>query len=133
MQPESASLTVTYTAVKNTKDIMLKIAGLDPESAPLMLDSDALPDQSLSVLHQTARKNPGLAIQNADVFTRFLEWLVEGRHLLEQANPADKARVLDAIVDWFWGCKNHDKLAQRSLRQLCVFKRVQRGEVDGTM
>ncbi|KAI9840839.1 MAG: hypothetical protein M1830_007909, partial [Pleopsidium flavum] len=130
MQPESAPLTVTYTAVKNTKDIMLKIAGLGPESAPLMLDSDAFSAQSLSLLCQTASKKSNLAIRNADVFTHFLEWLVEGRHLLEHANPADKACVLDAIVDWFWGCKNHDKLAKQSLRQLCVFKRVRRSEVD---
>ena len=132
MLPESTSLIVTYTAVKNTKDIMLKIASLEPESAPLVLDSSAFPDQSLSKLLQTASKNFNLAIRDADVFTHFLEWLVEARQLLEQANPADKARVLNAIVDWFWGSKNHNKLAKRSLRQLCVFKQVRRGEVDGT-
>ena len=133
MQPKSASLIITYTKVKNTKDIMLKIATLEPASAPLMLDSDALPDQFVSILRQTASKNSALAIRNADVFTQFLEWLVEGRLLLEQANSADKARVLDAIVDWFWGCKNHDKLAKQSLRRLCVFKRARRAEVDGTV
>ncbi|MCJ1388929.1 hypothetical protein MMC18_001780 [Xylographa bjoerkii] len=132
MQPESASLIVTYTAVKNTKDIMLKIASLEPESAPLILDSDAFPIQSLSSLSQIAGKKFNLAVRNADVFVHFLEWLVDGRHLLEQADSADKARVLDAILDWFWGCKNHDKLAVRSLRQLCIFKRVRRCELNDT-
>ena len=131
MLPESTSLKVTYTAVKNTKDIMLKIASLEPESAPLLLDSSAFPDQSLPRLLQTASKKSSLAIRDADVFTYLLEWLVEARQLLEQADPADKARVLDAIVDWFWASKNHKKLSKRSLRQLCVFKQVLRSEVGG--
>ncbi|MCJ1433205.1 hypothetical protein MMC27_002564 [Xylographa pallens] len=132
MQPESALLIVTYTAVKNTKNIMLKIASLEPESAPLILDSNAFPIQSLSSLSQIAGKKFNLAVRNADIFVHFLEWLVDGRHLLEQADSADKACVLDAILDWFWGCKNHDKLAVRSLRQLCVFKRVRRCELNDT-
>lgn len=133
IQPQSASLTITYTTAKNTKDIMLKVASLEPESAPLMLDLDRFPDDFASMLCQPTNKKFNLAIRNADVFTHFLEWLVEGRHLLIPASTADKARVLDAIVDWFWGSKNHNKLTKQSLRQLCVFKQVRRGEVDGTM
>ena len=44
MQPESASLFITYTTRKHTKDIMLKIASLESRSAPLMLDLDAFPE-----------------------------------------------------------------------------------------
>lgn len=132
MQPESASMTVTYSATKNTKDIMLKIASLEPESAPLILDSDAFSNRSLSILQQTASRKRNLAIRSADVFTHFLEWLVEGRQLLERADPADKERVLNAVVDWYWAIRDHDKLAKRLLRRLCVFRRVCRGEGEGT-
>jgi hypothetical protein len=132
IQPQSSSLTVTYTVIKKTKKIMQRIAVLEPSSSPLMLDSDAIPGQ-LSMIGQIASKKPEFAIRNADVFIPFLEWLVEGRHLLEQANPAEKEHVLDATVNWFWGCKNHDKLAKQLLRQLCVFKQVRRSKVAGKM
>ena len=133
VQPESASLLVTYTTVKDKKDILLKLASYQPASAPLILNSDALPDDAISMLNQTMSKNSTFAMRNADVFVHFLEWLDEGRHLLEQANPGEKARVLEMIVDWFWSCKNHDKLAKRLLHRLCVFKRVGRSELGGRM
>ncbi|MCJ1404884.1 hypothetical protein MMC11_008110 [Xylographa trunciseda] len=132
IQPKSASLSATYTTNKNTKDIMQKIASLEPDSAPLMLDLDAFPDQTMSWLNQITNKF-NMAIRNADMFTHFLEWLVEGRHLLAKADPADKARVLDAVVDWFWGGKVHDKLAKPLIRQLSVFKRVRRSDIDGVV
>lgn len=132
VQPESASLLVTYTEVKNERDIMMKLARLEPGSAPLILDLDAFPDQSTPLL-RTMSKKPNMAIRNAGVFIHFLEWLVEGRHLLEMADSADKKRVLDAVVDWFWSTKNHEKLAKRSLRQLCIFKWLRRGESEGPL
>lgn len=71
IQPESSSLTVTYTVIKKSKKIMQRIAGLEPNSSPLMVDSDAIPDQ-LSKIGQIVSKKPEFAIRNADVFVHFL-------------------------------------------------------------
>ena len=131
-EPASPSLMVTYTSVKNREDIMLKIASLGPDLAPLVLDSRAFSNQFLSSLLQAKSKKSDLAVRDADVFTNFLEWLVEARHLLDQANSADKARILDAVVDWFWSTKSHNKLVKQLLPQLCVFKQVRWGGFSGT-
>ena len=78
----------------------------------------------------SACEKHNMAIRNADVFIHLLEWLVEGRHLVEKAEPADKILILHAILNWFWGSKHYDHSVTKLLRQLCVFKRVRRGELD---
>ncbi len=126
LMPLDVSNSATWFDTGKGKELALKIVAVDPSNAPKLVADDALTDVTLRHLLSFAEKERSLRLKDGKKFGDFLNFLVEGRILLQNATEDVKDSVFRMVQELYLVRNGIDlDVDADMLRSLCIFKEVQ--------
>jgi sacsin len=130
--PSDASNFVTWFRPGDVKDVALKIFASNPVNAPKVLADEALGDEFLRRLLVFSSTEQSLCIKEGNKFGDFLEFLAQGRGVLQTAAEDVKNSILRALKQLCWSRTEPSTARECNLlKSLCLFRAVQ-WPVDAT-
>lgn len=126
LMPLDVSNSATWFDTGKGKELALKIVAVDPSNAPKLIADDALTDVALRHLLSFAEKERSLHPKDGKKFGDFLNFLEEGRILLQYATEDVKDSVFRMVKELYLGRNGIDLDVDTDLlRSLCIFKEIQ--------
>ena len=126
LMPLDVSNFATWFDTGKGKDLALNIVAVDPSNAPKLVADDALTDVTLRHLLSLAEKERSLHLKDGRKFGDFLNFLVEGRILLQNATEDVKDSVFRMVRELYLVRNDTDlDVDADMLRSLCIFKEIQ--------
>ena len=120
------SNSATYFDATKWKKLALEIIAIDPNNAPRLVPDDALTDVALRHLLSCAEDEPSLHLNDGRKLGGFLNFLAEGRILLQNATEDVKNSAFQAVQELYWAQKNNGlNVDIDMLKSLCIFKEIQ--------
>lgn len=126
LMPLDVSNSATWFDTGKGKTLALKIVAVDPSNAPKLVADDTLTDVTLRHLLSFAEKERSLHLKDGKKFGDFLNFLVEGRILLQNATEDVKDSVFRMVKELYLVRNGIDiDVDADMLRSLCIFKEIQ--------
>ena len=124
--PLDVSNSATWFDTGKGKELALKIVAVDSSNVPKLIADDALTNVTLRHLLSLAEKERSLHLKDGKKFGDFLNFLGEGRVLLQNATEDVKDSVFQKVKELYLvqNCTDLD-VDTDTLRSLCIFKEVQ--------
>jgi sacsin len=123
--PVDTSNSITWFHPGEVNDISFKIIASIPEMAPKILAVDEFSDDISQGLLRFAKKEESMCIKDGNNFGNFLDFLAQGRTLIQTATDDVKNSAVRALKHLYWSqspiCTGQDC---RVLKSLCLFKAV---------
>ncbi|MCJ1247903.1 hypothetical protein MMC30_005118 [Trapelia coarctata] len=124
--PLDVSNSATWFDTGKGEEIALKIIAIDPSNAPKLIANDALSDVALRCLLSFTGTERSLHLKDGKKFGDFLNFLEEGRSLLQRASEDVKDSVFCLVKELYWVRHGFDlDIDTDILRSLCIFKEIQ--------
>jgi len=126
LMPLDVSNSATWFDTGKGKELALKIVAVDPSNAPKLIADDALTDVALRHLLSFAEKERSLHLKDGKKFGDFLNFLGEGRILLQNATEDVKDSVFQMVKELYLARNGIDLDVDTDLlRSLSIFKEIQ--------
>ena len=126
LMPLDVSNSATWFDTGKGKELALKIVAVDPNNAPKLVADDTLTNVTLRHLLSLAEKERSLYLKDGKKFGDFLNFLEEGRTLLQNATEDVKDSVFQMVKELYLVRNGIDlDVDTDTLRSLCIFKEVQ--------
>ena len=120
------SNSATWFDTGKGKELALKIVAVDPSNAPKLIADDALIDVALRHLLSFSENERSLHLKDGKKFGDFLNFLAEGRMLLQNVTEDVKDSVFQMVKELYLVRNAIDlDVDTDTLRSLCIFKEVQ--------
>jgi sacsin len=117
---------VTWFRPGQTKDISIKLSASGPGTAPKVLAEHVLSDEVMLQLLHAAEKEPSLRVEDGNILVNFLDFLVQGRSIVQAAAGRVTRSILDALRKLYLAeSRGITKLACEKFKNLCLFNTVE--------
>jgi sacsin len=124
--PSDISNFVTWFRPGEVKDVALKIFASNPVNAPNVLADEALGDEFLRRLLGFLSTEQSLCIKEGNKFGDFLEFLAQGRGVLQTGAEDIKYSTLRVLKQLCWSRTEPSTARECNLlKSLCLFRAVQ--------